>query len=196
MWERTRFSIRWPWSAKHNTGKTQTRDKTWHHLWSSSPTGQKNPLTSDFWLQWELIESAFTPRSNDSADVTGFYRLRSVLMKTWHPGESTNFFFIISAAKSVFRHDLRIKSEELGPDSIHSFPFTRAQRSCSRKERVHSAAEITQFYLQQHCFHVCVWCWEESSQFITHHKLSLRDIEHDSWGKIKQKGQENPHIPA
>ena len=36
------------------------------------PPVQKNPLTSGFCLQWEWIQSVFTPGSNDSAVDTGF----------------------------------------------------------------------------------------------------------------------------
>ena len=50
-------------------------------------TGQKthlHPLTSGFCLQWERLQSVFTPRSNDSAVDTGFYQLglRSAQMET------------------------------------------------------------------------------------------------------------------
>lgn len=35
--------------------------------------------------------SAFMPGSNDSAVVSGIYRLRSAAMETWHPGGRANF---------------------------------------------------------------------------------------------------------
>ena len=54
-------------------------DSDWSvELLSPFCTGQKNhqhPVASGFCLQWEWIQSAFTPGSNDSAVDTGFYRL-------------------------------------------------------------------------------------------------------------------------
>lgn len=36
----------------------------------------KHPLTSGFFLQWERVQSAFIPGSNDSAVVLGIYQFQ------------------------------------------------------------------------------------------------------------------------
>ena len=63
-------------------------------------TGQKthkHQLTTGFCLQWEWLQWAFIPKSNNSAVVLVIHELQWQLMETWHKGRHSNFCHLSNA---------------------------------------------------------------------------------------------------
>lgn len=70
------------------------------HPFTLSPWKKNwHPLTSGFWLQCDIVQSAFFPGSNYSAVVTGinWLQLRSAGIQTQHLGDQTIFYPFSSA---------------------------------------------------------------------------------------------------